>query len=74
MEVKSMPKKASIATTDEILKNLTEIMRSDPDDGVKINERISAAEKLFKMLRETKAEKDEERISGIVILPEIRER
>ena len=68
-----MPKKPSIATQDEILKNITEIMRSTPEDGVKISERLSAAEKLFKMLRETKAEKEEAKVSGIVILPEIRE-
>ena len=69
-----MPRKPAIATTDEVLKNLTEIMRSTPEDGVKVSERISAAEKLFKMLREAKTEKDEEKISGIVILPEVQER
>ena len=68
-----MPRKASIATQDEILKNITDIMRSTPEDGVKVSERLSAAEKLFKMLREVKSEKDDERISGIVILPEIKE-
>ena len=68
-----MPRKASIATQDEILKNITDIMRSTPEDGVKVSERLSAAEKLFKMLREVKSEKDDEKVSGIVILPEIKE-
>ena len=66
-----MPRKSKIATKTEVLETLTEIMRSTPDDGVKITEVISAGEKLYKILKEESLEKSEERQYGIVILPEI---
>ena len=65
-----MPRKTKIATKTEVLETLTEIMRSTPDDGVKITEVISAGEKLYKILKEESIEKSEERQYGIVILPE----
>lgn len=65
-----MARKPKIATKTEVLETLTEIMRSTPDDGVKITEVISAGEKLYKILKEESIEKSEERQYGIVILPE----
>ena len=66
-----MPRKSKIATKNEVLETLTEIMRSTSDDGVKITEVISAGEKLYKILKEESSEKNDERQYGIVILPEI---
>lgn len=68
-----MPRKTKIATKTEVLETLTEIMRSTPDEGVKITEVISAGEKLYKILKEEAAEKNDEKQFGIVILPEIKE-
>ena len=68
-----MPRKTKIATKTEVLETLTEIMRSTPDEGVKITEVISAGEKLYKILKEEAAEKNDEKQYGIVILPEIKE-
>ena len=54
-----MGRKKKIATIEEILETLTEIMRSSPENGVKISEIMSAAEKLHKYLKETEDEDNE---------------
>lgn len=63
---------ADIATVPEIFRRLTEIMRSTPEDGVKLSDSMSAADKLYKMLRDAGNDEGEEKKSGIVILPEIK--
>ncbi len=66
-----MGRKKKIATIEEILETLTEIMRSSPENGVKISEIMSAAEKLHKYLKETEDEDNAQKQHGVVILPEI---
>ena len=63
-----MPRKSKIATKREILETLTEIMRSEE---TKVTETMSAAEKLYKYIKEDDAEKSEKCAYGIVILPEV---
>lgn len=60
--------KRKIATQNEVLEHLTQIMRREADEAVKISDSISAADKLYKMLSE-KVEK-EKKLTGVVILPE----
>lgn len=63
-----MPRKPKIATQTEILETLTEIIRSEDS---KINEKISASEKLYKLLSDE--EDTDKKQYGVVLLPEIKE-
>ncbi|MEE1351709.1 MAG: hypothetical protein UHM23_06625 [Clostridia bacterium] len=67
-----MPRKTKIATQKEVLAFFTDVMRRDMDEGVKISEAMSAADKLYRHFRETNADSDNKKETGIVILPEIK--
>ena len=67
-----MPKKPKIATQKEVLTFLTDVMRRDIDEDVKISEAMSAADKLFRYFRETSATDEDKKETGVVILPPVR--
>ncbi len=67
-----MSRKTKIATQKEVLAFFTDVMRRDMDEGVKISEAMSAADKLYRHFRETASTNENEKETGIVILPEIK--
>ncbi len=67
-----MGRKPKIATETEVLTFLTDVMRRDTPEDVKISEAMTAADKLIKYLKDT-ADTDKKE-TGIVILPEVKER
>lgn len=69
-----MPRKSKIATEKEVLEFFTDVMRRDTGDTVKISEAMSAADKLYRHFRESSQINENEKESGVVILPEIKEK
>lgn len=65
-----MGRKPKIATETEVLTFLTDVMRRDTPEDVKISEAMTAADKLIKYLKDN-AESDKKE-TGVVILPEIK--
>lgn len=68
-----MGRKPKIATETEVLTFLTDVMRRDTPEDVKISEAMTAADKLIKYYKDNVSE-DDKKETGIVILPEIKER
>ncbi len=66
-----MGRKPKIATEMEVLSFLTDVMRRDTPEDVKISEAMSAADKLIKYYKENVTDSDKKE-TGVVILPEIR--
>lgn len=66
-----MGRKPKIATETEVLTFLTDVMRRDTPEDVKISEAMTAADKLIKYLKDTTAESDKKE-TGVVILPEVK--
>ncbi len=67
-----MGRKPKIATETEVLTFLTDVMRRDTPEDVKISEAMTAADKLIKYLKDS-ADGDKKE-TGVVILPEIKEK
>lgn len=67
-------RKSKIATQNEILEFFTDVMRRADDDGVKLSDAMSAADKLHKYFQQKKEESEEKNITGVVILPPIKEK
>ncbi len=65
-----MGRKPKIATEAEVLTFLTDVMRRDTPEDVKISEAMTAADKLIKYLKDT-ADNDKKE-TGVVILPEVK--
>lgn len=70
-----MTQQRKIASHTEVLEFLTGVMRRDIEDGIKLSDAMSAADKLhkFHMQEREKKRDSDERFTGIVILPEIKE-
>lgn len=66
-----MGARRKIATQREVLSFLTDVMRRDIDDDVKVSEAMSAADKLYRYFRETTQNDTDKKETGVVILPEI---
>ena len=68
----SATKKANenIATKDEVLEFLTGVMRRDIEEGVKLSDAMSAADKLYKYIMQEQTDEKNERLTGIVYLPQ----
>lgn len=67
-----MPRQRKIATHTEVLEFLTAVMRRDMDESVKLSDAMSAADKLHKYYMQENDEKKDAKLTGVVILPEIR--
>ncbi len=70
---KKMGRKPKMATQEEVLEFFTSVMRQNTKDEVKISEAISAADKLYRYFRDTTAPDSDQKETGVVILPEIRQ-
>ncbi len=68
-----MGRKPKIATETEVLTFLTDVMRRDTPEDVKISEAMTAADKLIKYYKDNVSDNDKKE-TGVVILPEIKER
>ena len=66
-----MGRKPKIATETEVLTFLTDVMRRDTPEDVKISEAMTAADKLIKYLKDTTADNDKKE-TGVVLLPPIK--
>ncbi|MGN0162271.1 MAG: hypothetical protein ACI4EA_01640 [Candidatus Ornithomonoglobus sp.] len=67
-----MSRQRRIATHTEVLEFLTDVMRRDIEDGVKLSDAMSAADKLHKYYMQEKDNEKDTRRTGVVILPEIK--
>lgn len=67
-----MPRQRKIATHTEVLEFLTAVMRRDMDESIKLSDAMSAADKLHKYYMQENDEKKDAKLTGVVILPEIR--
>lgn len=67
-----MPRPRRIATHTEVLEFLTDVMRREAEESVKLSDAMSAADKLHKYYMQEK-EEDRQKLTGVVILPQIRE-
>lgn len=68
-----MPNNNKIATQKEVLEFYTDIMRRNiPDENIKLSEAISAADKIYKHYKETTIAKNDEKETGIVFIPEVK--
>ena len=66
-----MGRKRKIATQSEVLEFLTSVMRRTDDTSIKLSDAMSAADKLYRYLKEDAAKEESEKQSGVVILPQI---
>lgn len=66
-----MGRKPKIATETEVLTFLTDVMRRDTPEDVKISEAMTAADKLIKYYKDNVSDNDKKE-TGVVILPEIK--
>lgn len=66
-----MGRKPKIATEKEVLTFLTDVMRRETPEDVKISEAMTAADKLMKFFKDTVSENDKKE-TGVVILPEVK--
>lgn len=66
-----MGRKPNIATEKEVLTFLTDVMRRNTPEDVKISEAMTAADKLIKFYKDNVTESDKKE-TGVVILPEIK--
>ncbi|MDD6763042.1 MAG: hypothetical protein PUD92_05345 [Clostridiales bacterium] len=67
-----MARQRRIASHTEVLEFLTDVMRRDIEDGVKLTDAMSAADKLHKYYMQEKDNEKDVRQTGVVILPDIR--
>ncbi len=67
-----MPRQRKIATHTEVLEFLTDVMRRDMEDDVKLSDAMSAADKLHKYYMQEKDSGKDTRQTGVVILPAIK--
>ena len=66
-----MGRKRKIATQSEVLEFLTSIMRRTEDGSIKLSDAMSAADKLYGYLKEDTEKKENEKETGVVLLPEV---
>lgn len=64
--------KRKIASQNEVLEFLTTIMRREAED-TKLSDAMSAADKLYRIIKETKEHETDAKQTGVVLLPEVRE-
>lgn len=67
-----MKGKTKIASQKEVLEFFTNVMRREESD-TKISDAMSAADKLYRHFKEVKETQKDEKLTGVVILPEIKE-
>lgn len=65
-----MGRKRKIATQSEVLEFLTSVMRRTDGEGIKLSDAMSAADKLYRYLKEDAASSENEKETGVVILPQ----
>lgn len=63
-----------IASQKEVLSFLTNVMRRDIDEDVKLSEAMSAADKLYRYFRETSQSDTDKKETGVVILPQVNDK
>ncbi|MGN1115658.1 MAG: hypothetical protein ACI4TH_03745 [Candidatus Ornithomonoglobus sp.] len=68
-----MPRQRKIATHTEVLEFLTDVMRRDIEEGVKLSDAMSAADKLHKYYMQEKDNEKDMRQTGVVILPAVKD-
>ena len=64
--------KRKIASQNEVLEFLTTIMRREAED-TKLSDAMSAADKLYRIFKETKEHETDAKQTGVGRLPEVRE-
>lgn len=68
-----MARQRRIATHTEVLEFLTDVMRMDIEEGVKLSDAMSAADKLHKYYMQEKDNEKDMRQTGVVILPAVKD-